>query len=282
MFSCTVADSKQLAIVRDRCAVLNNVPFIIFDVPEAAEGFAAQRLEALAQLREPLPIIFQLVSADEEGPMVAAYAAGFQAVIPKPAMPLADMEGVERLIRFLGCMKTLVHRRASTSSSTIPSRLRASIARFLERPQPQSVAAVLLQQVAEMSSRALTLVVRDGALIAEKGIGIAGAGGGTVQAPDCRIPLQEGTPLSRVVSEGRIVSGTMDDPHLQHHLFPAIGAPLVPVGILLPLRHRGRTLAVIYGDFGDGAAVAVNTEMLDLLGTMASLVLEGAAGLSPR
>jgi CheY-like chemotaxis protein len=282
MFSCTVADSKQLAVVRERCAVLNNAPLIVFDAPEAAEGFAAQRLEALAQLREPFPIIFQLVSADEEGQMVAAYAEGFQAVIPKPLLPLADMDGVERLIRFLGCMKTLVGRRASTSSSRIPSSLRASLARFLERPQPQSVAAILLQQVAEMSSRALTLVVRDGALVAEKGIGITGTGGAAVQAPDCRIPLKDETPLSRVINEGRIVSGTMDDPLLNHYLFPAIGAPRVQVGILLPLRHRGRTLAVIYGDFGDGAAVAVNTEMLDLLGTMASLVLEGAAGLSPR
>lgn len=282
MFSCTVSDSQQLATVRDRCAVLNSAPLILFDDPRAAEGFDALRSAALAQLKEPLPPLLQLVADDDGDKTLDAYAAGFQAVIPKPSLPLRNSEDLERLIRFLGSVRTLVDRCASHSASRVPARLRASLARFLERPQPQSVAAVLLQQLAEISPRALTLVVRDGALAAEKGIGISGEGRIAVQAPACRIPLQDDTPLGRVINEGRIVSGTLDEPLLERYLFPVIGAPRVPVGILLPLRHRGRTLAVIYGDFGEGVAAAVNIELLDLLGAMASLVLDGTTGSAVR
>ena len=51
---------------------------------------------------------------------------------------------------------------------------------------------------------------------------------------------------------------------------------ITPKVLLLPLTRRGRTLAVIYADFGDGEVGAVPMEKIHLLAAQASLVLENA------
>jgi hypothetical protein len=279
MFVCSVAEGSQLASVTKRCSILNSVPLILFDTPDGGNSaFAAERELAVAHIRkhpgQGTPLL-QLAAAGDRELMLQAYAQGFRSVIPRPDTRLAGDGDVEELMRFLLCVQGLLARCIGERANDALPRLKGALTRFLEIPTPQGVASSLLQQVAELCQRSLTLVVQGDKLIAEKGIGVtAERSAGMVAAPAFRIPVTTGSLLQRVVDEGRVVSGPLDDPALPAHLFSAIGAPRTSAGMLLPVRRRGRTLAVIYGDFGTMDAPAVNGDLPDLLAALASLVLD--------
>jgi hypothetical protein len=279
MFVCTVRESSMLAKVGERCAILSSVPIILFDAPDAGDSqFAAERAEALAQLqsrKERSTPLIQLAAPCNQELALKAYAQGFRAVLPRPETLLATEDDVSRLTLFLGSVLPLLARCVLEQANDPLSRLKSGLTRLLEQPTPPAVATTLLQQVADLGNRALTLVVRGGELIAEKGIGAtADRSAGIVAAPAFRIPLLEGSLLRKVVDEGRTTSGALEEPLFKEHLFPVIGAPLLPIGILLPIRYRGRTLALIYGDFGQMEACAVNGDLLDILAALANLVLD--------
>jgi hypothetical protein len=279
VFVCATREIAQLATVSKRSAALNSAPIIIFDAPDTGDGdFAADREGALAQIRkhpEPGTTLLQLASAGDSNLMLQAYTEGFRSVVPRPATRLATDGDAEQLILFLASVRQLLGHCLQERASEPLVRLKASLTRLLEQPSPQGVAAALLQQVADLSERALTLVFNGSELVAEKGIGISAArSAGMLPAPPFRIPVPPDSGLQQLLAEGRTITGEVDEPALRHHLFTAIGAPLQPAGMLLPLRRRGQTLAVIYGDFGAREASAVNGELLEMLAALANLVLD--------
>ena len=140
------------------------------------------------------------------------------------------------------------------------------------------MALALLQFVAGICERSVTLIVRETELIAEKGIGVtADTSRGATPALGFRIPLAQPSLFCRVLEAGRVYYGTTDDAVAREHLFAAIGAPYRAAGLLLPLKLRGKTIALIYGDFGDGEAAPVELDLLEILASQAELVLENAA-----
>jgi hypothetical protein len=140
------------------------------------------------------------------------------------------------------------------------------------------VALALLHFVAGICKRSVTLIVRETELIAEKGIGVtADTSREATTALGFRIPLAQPSLFRRVLKTGRIYYGTTEDPVAKEHLFAEIGAPYRAAGLLLPLKLRGKTIALIYGDFGDGEAAPVELDLLEILANQAELVLENAA-----
>ena len=91
-----------------------------------------------------------------------------------------------------------------------------------------------------------------------------------------RIPLNRPSLLREVIEAGRLYFGACDDEVLREHLFAAIGAPQRPTVLLLPLRNRGKTVALAYGDFGALEAASLPTESLEIFASQAGLVLENA------
>jgi GAF domain-containing protein len=63
---------------------------------------------------------------------------------------------------------------------------------------------------------------------------------------------------------------------LRERLYAAIGAPLKSTILLLPVRSRGKTVALTYGDFGDKEVSAVPLQLLEILAGRVGLQLENA------
>ncbi len=64
------------------------------------------------------------------------------------------------------------------------------------------------------------------------------------------------------------------DEVLRKHLFEGIGEPLSRTIILLPMKSRGKTVTLTYGDFGGKEASPVQSDVLEILAQSAGLVLE--------
>lgn len=132
-------------------------------------------------------------------------------------------------------------------------------------------ARTLLEAVAALMPRALTLVVWQTHLVAERGIGISqprSAGMGPVLG--FRIPINQGLLFSSVIGSGGLFYGKSNDIDLIQHLHAAIGSPATSDLLLLPVRLDKQVVALIYGDFGDQQAVDLNLDLLEEYADQAS------------
>jgi hypothetical protein len=99
---------------------------------------------------------------------------------------------------------------------------------------------------------------------------------GPTSAARLKIPLARPSVFRDVIEKGQPFYGKSDDEVLKEHLFTAIGAPLTPAMVLLPMNSRGKTVTLTYGDFGGKETSSARIDLLEILANLAGLVLENA------
>ncbi|HWI40130.1 MAG TPA: DUF4388 domain-containing protein [Verrucomicrobiae bacterium] len=151
--------------------------------------------------------------------------------------------------------------------------LQQEMARLQGAAGVPEVALALLARAAEIFERSVTLVVRQGELVAEKGIGVGEPGRSPSPPLGFRVPVSPGSALGRAVAAGTPFYGAADAAGISA-IFSAIGAPASPSILLLPLRSGGRTVSVTYADFGSREPVPVRVEALEILAAHAGCLVE--------
>jgi hypothetical protein len=133
----------------------------------------------------------------------------------------------------------------------------------------------MLQYVSEICERAITFIVRPNELAGDKAIGVYDEKtAGPTSVTSLRVPLSKSSVLSEAIEKGRLFYGESEDELLLNHLYEAIGQPLKPMIILLPLKSLGKTVTLTYGDFGKKETSTLQSDILEILAEEAGLVLE--------
>jgi hypothetical protein len=271
-------DAGDLDPIIDQYLAKDLVPVLVFDRPE--ESVAASALESTAALRRekmekyPHLTIIQLTSPLDYAFSLQALGEGVKAILPRPWRDVVRPgEFIEDTARFLEAFRRYLQGTVEDTGERMIRRLRSGMASLYGLREPSEIAFQLLQLVAETFVRTMTLVVGKEELIAERSIGIGRAG---EPVPGLRIPLARPSVFRTVVEEGRIFYGSGDDEVLKESLFAAIGAPCSGKILLLPMKSRGRTVSLTYGDFGPHEASPIRPDLLEILAGHAALVLENA------
>lgn len=275
------SEEQDLDPIIARSLARNSLPILILDSPGNGDGgLSAERTASLRrQKKEQYPRLctVQLAPPRDAAFSLHAYEDGVRAVFPRPLPDEEQETFVADTIRFLTILRSYLGECAAGGESSPAGRLKAGISRLRGLREPPEVALLLLEFVAGMFERSLTLVVRGSELIAEKGIGVtADKGRGAVPTPGFRIPLAKPSLFRTVLEQGEIHYGTTGDELVREHLFTAIGAPHRPTVLLLPMKSRGKTLSLTYGDFGGKEPAPVEIDQLEILASLAELVLENA------
>lgn len=287
---CVTTVCKQVGILASSCSELQDVapiiagsianrylPVLVLDAPEAnpqikITEMTAMRRELLEKYRGIR--LIQLANPQDSEFILESYRDGVGTVIPRPERREGFAAGFCRFLEtFQTCLRWLAVERRNSSLTRIKSRLGA----FKDLHEPAEVALALLQQVSEWFERSITFVVRKDELIAEKGIGInADKHRGAKLVAGVRIPLTGPSLFREVAGDGEIFFGKTDDPIVKDHLYSMIGPPLRPTILLLPLKSRGKTVSIAYGDFGNSDISPIEIDMLEVLASHASLILENS------
>ena len=138
-------------------------------------------------------------------------------------------------------------------------------------------ALIMLKTVGALFPRALTLVVWEKELVAERSIGIttpASTGPGATLG--FKVPLTAGSLFSFVLDKGHLFYGKSQDHTLQEQLYPAIRPPAQPTVLILPLKIGKRVVSVTYADFADQPATEVPIDLLASCAEYAGLSIESA------
>lgn len=277
ILSFTTDDEEDLDLILEQSLRKGMVPLLMLGAPdEELPGWTALdliRLRRQKRDRFPQLPVLQLALEQDGDFVLQTYQDGVLAVIPR----LAAGGEVGPMIWFfevlLAYLRDYFAQRRNLAASDLGNDL--LVLRGL-RDAPE-LSQVLLQRLSEFFPRGLTLIVRGGELLSEKGVGFT-PGAERKPAPLPRftvLPAPEGT-LRQVLASGRPFCGPLADPALEETLRERLGAPRDPSALLLPIVSRGRVIAVIYGDFGDGEARAVPLDYLQVLAAQAGLVLENA------
>jgi hypothetical protein len=221
--------------------------------------------------------IIQLAAPGDAEFTLQSYSDGVRAVLPRPSLYARREAYVEETIQFLAAIKANLEATAFERESFAAARIKTAITRLHDFRDASSVARNLLECVAGICERSLTLIVRDLELIADKGIGInGGKERGVEPAPVLRIPLAKPSLLRDVIEWGFVYYGPTEDETIRKHLFAAIGPPSCSTMLLLPIKRHGITIAIAYGDFGGAESVPLDVGLLKILASHAELVLENA------
>ena len=272
---------QQLDHIIAQTLAKNRLPILVLDSPGNAEGrLSNEQIASLGrQKREKYPqiCVIQLASSQDTDFVLHSYKYGVRAVLPKPSFEAGKENYVENVIHFLQTFQSYVLRCAEESGSAFVGKLRNSIMVLRELREAPDVALVLLQFVARMFERSVTLIVRENELVAERGIGVkADKSRGASPAMGFRIPMEKPTLFRDVIEEGSVFYGNTDDAVIGEYLFPAIGTPARLSILLLPLRMRGKTISLTYGDFGNGDPALIELNLLEILANYAELTMDNS------
>ncbi len=155
--------------------------------------------------------------------------------------------------------------------------IKKATARLQKTVNLPETSLVFLETVGKFFQRALTLVIWENELVAERGIGIntiRESGPGPVMG--FRIPRSKGTVFDSVIENGLLFYGKTEDELLRKELYPAIGSPKDATVLLLPLKLGKRVVAIVYADFAEQPASEIQITRLENFAEYASMVIESA------
>ena len=273
----TTSDEENLIPVILQSLARNSLPVLLLDRQGTNPRLSTQNLSRLRrQMRDSYPElpVIQLAAAQECTLGLQAYGEGAAAVFPCPLRE--ESPAAAAILEFLKSLRAFLPRHYRSRLGQPMGKLKESCGGLREIRDSHEVARALLEGVAKIFERAVILIVRRGELVAERSIGVAASSGREpVAAPGLRVPLAGDSLPCSIVEKGHIHFGAADDA-VTRHVFDAIGAPLRSVILLLPLKNRGRTVALAYADFGGSEIAPVDMDLLEILAGQAELALDNA------
>ena len=257
----------------------NGMPLLVLDAPSPSNPhLSAEKIVSLRQSKRAsypsLPTI-QLTAAGDAAFSLQAYQDGARAVIPRPFWEERPDTFTADAILFLQSIRACLTDCYADRQNPLIGRVTTGFSRLKGITEIPEAALALLEFVAGICERSLTLIVREGELVAEKGIGIKrGKDEGATPPLGFRVPLERPSLLRTVIESGTVFYGQTHDQVVREHLFAAIGTPARQTILLVPMVCRGKTLSLTYGDFGAREPSPVETDLLTILASQAGLVLE--------
>lgn len=277
LFRCATDDERGLDPIIDQSLSRGVVPLLLLDPgePGARRGSREGIVELLRQKREKYPELGVLLLACPGDYRLATLAlqTGLRAVLPRPSREERPESYISDAIDCTRALSRHLKDAASQPGLGLLQQFRRQFLTLAEQREPSEVTFQLLQAVSGFFDRALTLVVVRSELIAERGIGIGGAGAAT--SVKLRLPLNGQSLFQQTLKATQSYYGEADLV-MRETLFATIGAPASQKVLLLPVQSFGRVIALIYADFGARAGGAPQQELLELLALHANLVIDNA------
>jgi DNA-binding NarL/FixJ family response regulator len=274
---------EELDRIMEQCLRIKVLPVMVFDDPGEEHRLLSR--ETVISLRKglkdryPEVPVLQLAPASDYFFTLESFRDGAIAVFPKPSRQQHETF-ISDTISLLGTIKTYIRGMLGGQDTQVSAQGRLSVLRdriiaLRNLTEAPAVSLALLQFVSESCERAITFIVRPEELEGEKSIGVfADKSDGPTSVSRLKVPLPKNSALRGMIDSGWAFCGKIDDEALSKHLYEAIGEPLSPEIIFLPVKGRGETMTLVYGDFGGKEGSAVQCDALEILAGEAGLVLE--------
>ncbi|NCP04251.1 MAG: DUF4388 domain-containing protein [Deltaproteobacteria bacterium] len=254
------------------------VPVVVFDCPVThREGFSHEDLTRVRQeltTRYPELQLIQLYAPVDYLYSLQAVQTGAAAVLPRSLAENRRESFIGDFIQFLKSFPLFIHQFYRQQAETEQAEHRF-LGQLRHLQSPTDIAFFLLEHTSHFFERSMIFLVRTGVLQAEKSFGIERDKTLGASTPlKFTVPLPPESLLTKTVAEGTLFFGAVNDTTVRDAIFGEISAPDKSKILLLPLVAGGKTLALIYADFGQSHIRKINLEILQDLAWLSGLTLE--------
>ncbi len=281
MFVFTTNELQNIEPIITQSLGKNVAPILVIDAPDNNnQQFSADKVNTMRQIIFtcfPEVIMIQLANTSEEPISLMNYFDNVAAVIPRPFKLTHAANYLHELYNFLNIISSIIKKYISYKLPNLSEKLVSSITALHSLKEVPDIVLSILHFTSKIYDRCITLIVREHELIAEKSIGIKTTKGHDVTpALGVKIPFGEKSFLHRIIENGQLYFGLMQDETIKSNLYKTINAPINPTALLLPVKSQGKTIALIYADFGNNYIHIVDNYLLEVIARYAELVLENA------
>ena len=251
-------------------------PVLIIDIPHGDAGTASLALVRQKTAAYPsISIVFAACNHFWRTNGMAALVAGGQSLIPRPCGNCHKTSYVSDIIKFIPLAGEYLKAITPQPPTDLNPDFIAALSQLKSRTTPPEITLVLLRFAALQFERALTLVVANTELIAEKSIGITSE---KIDGPSpplmFKLPLDKQSVFQDVIKKHMQYFGQRSDLVLTDLLYKQIGAPRSPKVMVLPLINRDKVIAVIYADFGAKPVYPPQINLMAALAHCAGSILD--------
>lgn len=277
-------EEKELECIISQCLAIKALPLLVFDNPQpAGTSASAEKITGLRhRMRDIYPNVstIQMSSPFDYAFTLQSLHEGVRAVLPRPVRGERKERFIKDIIQFLEIFKAYVKNlflelAGGSDRDSQLGVLRNSIREIREMKEPSGVMLALLQHVSGICERSAAFIVRPTELAGERAIGLFDEkSAGPTSVKNLKIPLSEPSIFRNAVEKGSAFYGESSDEVLKKHIFEVAGEPAGPSVLLLPVKSRGKTVTLIYGDFGLKEPSSLQIALLEVLADTAGVVLE--------
>jgi len=276
-------EPQDLGHIIEQSLARDLTPVLVIDPPGEDPGaFSEARTNATIQgLRGGYPALrfIRLVDPGQDDLAWRALSSGALTAIAKPGRSMNPSAFAETFIVFVEAFLACLQQAGSPLGRIQLGDFRERLAGLDSLTKPSEISLSLLQFVASIFPRALTLLVSGAEVIGERSIGLNGSRA-VAPALKFRVPIERPSVIAASIDGGPLYCGQAPEESMLKRLYGHIGGPHSPKIVLLPLKTgSGKVLALTYGDFGAAWATPVPSELLDIFSRHAGLVL---GTLTPR
>jgi len=282
----TTENGEEVDPLIDQCLKVKALTCLVFDTPTS--GGKALLPEEFNSLRRrltgkyPQVTTVQMATPMDYGFSLLSYNEGVSTVFPRPSADNSKKTFIDDMIHFLETFKSYMHALFLRQETADPItdirlvRLKDAITAMRALSEPSAVSLLLLQHLSGICNRCIAFFVRRNELVGEKAIGVyAEKSEGPTSVTSLKVPLSEPSVFRRTVEGMHCFHGESHD-RLLLGLFEAVGEPLTPSVILLPVSSRGKTVVLVYGDFGMEEPPVLHEDLFEILTQAAGLAVENA------
>ncbi len=274
-------EPQDLRHIIEQSLARDLTPLLVIDPPGDEPGvFSEENADATIQaIRASYPALrfIRLVGPGQQDLALRALCAGALTTLTKPGRT-PDTPGFSRdFILFAEAFLACLQRPSAPLGRVELADFRERLAGLGSLTKPAEVSLSLLQFVASLYPRSLTLLVSGAEVIVERSIGLSG-NRSVAPSRKTHVPFDRPSVLATVIDGGLLFYGQAPEEPTLKRLYEQIGEPHSPKIAVLPLKtSAGKVLALTYGDFGADWATPVPIELLDIFARHAGLVLDALA-----
>ncbi len=277
----TASNNEELDNHLNRAIEKRLEPILLFDAPDLknTDGPADEIVQLRASKLQQFPgvAVLQLASPQDFSFTLESLQAGARAVLPKPIATDHADDFIKDMIAFLETVRTYLQNTYDVTGKQHFANLRNSLMGLHGDSTAPGISLSVLQFIATLFERSMTLIIDHDELIAERSIGVVSPKElGVAAAQKFRLKIENDSVFQQIIASGELFCGPLKDSVLVTQLFPQIGAPLEATILLAPLCRNNKTITITYADFGNSNSAYVPLDFIDFFLKQAGMAMENA------
>lgn len=271
-----VSEEKDINQKLEESILSKIITVLVLDDLEGVESSESKEhvINIIRKKKEKFPqiSIIQFISSLDTGYINECLACGVMGVFNKPEK--GDGEFVVKKMQFLKSFQQYIRHYFQEQRLNSMGSVKNALFDFRSCKESKDVLLILLDFISKFFERTITFICKKD-LIGINGRGIEAEKKEEITSANMiKFAMSGDSIVHNVIKCGKTFFEETNDKDIEEKIYSVIGKPLKSKILLLPVQSRNKTVAVVYGDYGQKELSPVQVDALAIISYHAGIILE--------